>query len=266
MSDPILEKDRQAIFVKDYEVNSFLVNPQRKLGLYAVLNLLQDVAWLHAAELGQLSPSLHQEALETIWVVARQRLQMWNWPLWGSALRVETWVRRTEGLAICREFIVYSSDPGPKSLRKIGQCSSSWVLMNSKTRKALRGVSDRVQPNHLLERSLDLELHRIEIPQDFKDLAHFEVRNSDLDMQDHVNNTRYAQWILDAVPFSWHRSRSLSEYEINFLAEAQSGDVITIRKAPSLIADPETKSTKFYGWRERDQKIVFAASLNTTQA
>jgi acyl-ACP thioesterase len=32
------------------------------------------------------------------------------------------------------------------------------------------------------------------------EIAQFRVRNSDIDLNQHVNNTKYAQWILDALP------------------------------------------------------------------
>jgi hypothetical protein len=43
---------KEAIWYQRYNVNTFLVNPKKKLGLYGLLNLLQDAAWIHATHLG----------------------------------------------------------------------------------------------------------------------------------------------------------------------------------------------------------------------
>lgn len=53
--------------------------------------------------------------------------------------------------------------------------------------------------------------------------ARFPVRPSDLDLNGHVNNLSFAQWILNASPLSMHREHALSSYEVNFLAEVCEG-------------------------------------------
>ncbi len=42
---------------------------------------------------------------------------------------------------------------------------------------------------------------------------------SDLDMNNHVNNTRYVKWILDSIPIEYHNTMKVNEFEINFLNE-----------------------------------------------
>ena len=51
-----------------------------------------------------------------------------------------------------------------------------------------------------------------------QELARFHVRNSDIDSNNHVNNTRYAQWILDSLPIDLlKKGVELKGYEVNFL-------------------------------------------------
>lgn len=39
-------------------------------------------------------------------------------------------------------------------------------------------------------------------------------------MNEHVNNVRYIEWIIDSFPLDFIRNRTLKELEINYLAEA----------------------------------------------
>ena len=90
---------------------------------------------------------------------------------------------------------------------------------------------------------------RIDPEPQAESLARFAVRNSDLDLNGHVNNIRYAQWILDSMPLQVDRLKS---YEVNFLAEVRAQDEIVIQRS---------QPTRFQGWRESDQKAVFTARL-----
>ncbi len=62
----------------------------------------------------------------------------------------------------------------------------------------------------------------------YEKLAQFPVRNSDLDINQHVNNTKYAQWILDAIPYDYHRSLRLKTYSVNFLSETHLQDEVRV--------------------------------------
>ena len=76
-------------------------------------------------------------------------------------------------------------------------------------------------------------------------------------MNNHVNNTRYAQWVLDAIPFASHAKFLLKQYEINFIAETKSGDVVHIQEAPS-----SSGTVFFQGLRESDSKVAFTVRMH----
>jgi acyl-ACP thioesterase len=103
---------------------------------------------------------------------------------------------------------------------------------------------------------LDYDAGKIDPDADWQPLCRFQVRNSDQDMQGHVNNTRYAQWVLDAVPPESHRAHVLKDYEVNFLAETRLGDSVQVQAALA-----EDRSRRFRGVRESDGKVVFLSRL-----
>jgi len=92
-------------------------------------------------------------------------------------------------------------------------------------------------------------------------LAEFKVRNSDIDQNNHVNNTKYSQWVLDAVPFELHRDHQIQSYSINFLAETKLGDVVKIQKGPRQYSDESFFKTQFQGLRASDSKIMFLTEI-----
>jgi acyl-ACP thioesterase len=244
----------KAIWTQNFLVNSFLVNPQKKLGLYSLLNLLQDAAWMHAHHQGHG----HSETLagKTAWVLTRQKLRMNEWPRWGESISLRTWVRPLQGPFAIRDFEILKEE------KVIGSCTTSWVLMNVETRGAVLGNLSDLPFEIREDFKLPYDAKKIIIKEALLPRARFEVRNSDLDMNEHVNNTRYAQWILDAIPRVWHRGFDLQEYEVNFLMETHAGDHIDILMSPERPDEKEPFQVQFQGLR--NGKAVFSAEMKVS--
>lgn len=254
---------RQTIWERDYEISSFLVNSWKCLGLYALLNLLQDIAWAHATHLGHGFDAVNERRRG--WILTRQKLRMVSWPEWGESIRLRTWIRRPSGPFAIRDFEVISLTEGA---RKIGEATTSWVLFNTETRKPVRTGLHDFAGGCRTDGILSFDAPKIDSSCDpLETLARFEARRSDLDINQHVNNTRYARWILDSIPLEGDPRYQLGEYEVNFLAEAGEGDWIVIRGGTGASARSDSGSdwVRVQGWREWDSKRVFTARLRTIE-
>ena len=242
---------KQTIWTQNFQVTSYLVNPQKKLGIYSLLNLLQDAAWMHATHLGHG----HDETLKgkTAFVLTRQKVVMDSWPVWGDSISIRTWVRPLQGPFAVRDFEIVKNE------KIIGTCSTSWILMNLETRSAVLTALDVEPFVSRTDYKLPYDAKKVTIKDPLEPRSTFEVRNSDLDMNEHVNNTRYVQWILDSIPREWHRQFILHEYEVNFLAETHSGDKVEIMMSPERPDEKEAYVVQFLGSREK--KPVFSAEM-----
>lgn len=242
---------KESIWSQDFHVSSFLVNPQKKLGIYSLLNLLQDAAWMHATHLGHG----HAETLlaKNAWVLTRQKVMMDSWPGWGDKLSLRTWVRPLQGPFAIRDFEILQHE------KIIGSCSTSWILMNLETRSAVLGTPDTLPFESRTDYRIPYDAGKISLKKNLEFRAAFDVRNSDLDMNEHVNNTRYVQWILDSIPREWHRDFDLLGYEVNFVAETHAGDKIDILMSPERPGEKEPFLVQFQGVRQ--SKTVFLAEM-----
>jgi medium-chain acyl-[acyl-carrier-protein] hydrolase len=247
----------ESVISKKYEVNSIFVNAKKQLGLYAVLNLLQDMAWFHAARQGHGRKDL--EKRKNFWVLTRQKLYMERWPTWGEEIEIRTWIRPPNGAFISRDFEILHSG------ERVGASTTSWLMLSAESRKPVRGDTTQLGFTPRADYELDFSADKINLlpESELIQLTQFEVRNSDLDLNQHVNNTRYAQWVLDSIPAAWHQTFDLHEYEVNFLAETKSGDLISIFKSVTEegFASTSPQWVQFQGWRAMDQKFVFCARL-----
>lgn len=241
----------KSTWTQQYNVNTYLVTPRKRLGLYGLLNLLQDTAWIHATHLGHGYEEMIKDG--QAWVLTRQKLKMDKWPSWTETIELKTWVRPVTSMIAVRDFEIFLSG------EKIGECSTQWLILDLATRKPAEKVLNMAEDEFRQDAPPMIEASKISLQKDLKEFAQFHVRNSDLDLNGHVNNTKYAQWILDSVPEANLRTYNLLEYEVNFIAETKSGDVITIFGG-ALTED----RFQFQGVRTSDQKIVFAATMKVS--
>ncbi|NLJ82215.1 MAG: hypothetical protein GX330_03720, partial [Bacteroidales bacterium] len=58
----------------------------------------------------------------------------------------------------------------------------------------------------------------------------FPVAYSDIDMNKHVNNTRYVLWAINEYPYEFHQNHKLKTCNIQFISQAKHLDRITIQK------------------------------------
>ena len=60
-----------------------------------------------------------------------------------------------------------------------------------------------------------------------KETRVIQVTCSDLDVNEHVNNVQYVEYIMDTFPFDFLRGHRLNIFEVNYLSEALYNDEIT---------------------------------------
>lgn len=233
-------------WTESYKITSYLVNLRKQAGLYSILNFIQDVGWQHGFQLGVQLPENQG------WVFTRQKLLMHTWPKWNDTLTLKTWLREPHGAFMFRDYELSIND------KLVGTCTSSFSVMDKTTRKLALQDWSHFPRFWNTEQTYTLKPEKIVFKNPAENISQFEVRNSDIDLNEHVNNTKYAQWILDSLPLTTLKGGvELKGYEVNFLSEMKLGDVVTIQKtleeSPNLI--------QFQGQRASDQKPVFTAQL-----
>jgi medium-chain acyl-[acyl-carrier-protein] hydrolase len=175
-------------FGKEFSVGSFQVRPDGKLRM----NYLADFFDIKAA----------------------------NLPTWGESIKVFTAGRGVDKLFAFREFLI--TDLQGKSLAR---AMSSWVLLNTVSKKIHR--PEQVLPTALFDPQLkpDWQPDRIRISGKLLFEEEVKVRFSDLDLNNHVNNTTYIRWVEDL--FKDHQIDS-SQLLINYSAECVLGDQVKL--------------------------------------
>jgi len=239
----------QAIWTQAYEVNTLVLNHHRRLGLVGMLKLLQDAAWKHAEHLGHGYEAML--AQRTLWVLTRFALTMERWPAWGESIVIRTWVRPPVGALAQRDSEILIGD------RKIGEATACWLTLHADTRRPLRLSLGEGALAVREEGVLTLTPAKLALRPALVEQSLVPVRLGDLDLNGHVSNVCYAQWMLDALP----EVEAVSAYEITFLGESRLGDTVRLEYDRDRPDQPWIQ-----GLRSADGKPVFAARLTVSGA
>lgn len=187
----------------------------------AVFTLFQNAASLHADELGVGYEELIRR--DIIWVLARCRYDVLKSPAFEEPVEVKTYPLPTRGIDYDREYAIYD-----KSGNKLIKGRSKWCLCNYKTRKLLiHGEAKYNIDSFSEDRQYDRDLKKIpdfstENCKEFTSKTYF----TDLDHNGHVNNTRYLDFILNAIAGEF--KGEISYLEIDYLTEMKANAEFTI--------------------------------------
>lgn len=214
----------------------------------AILVEMQELAEKHAAVLNLPRTKLIANGM--VWVLYRQRIVMHHYPTFCETVHVTTWPGPIEGPVFPRYYTLEKADG-----TRIGEAATSWILMDIRTRRPMR-PSALPEPLPIsAEREAPLPLPGMLRIANASPLMERSVRYSDLDVNGHMNNTRYIDWICDALDLDTLNERGLSQFQINYISEGRPGETL------SLASAEENGAILFQGKRITDDRLVFEASV-----
>lgn len=188
-----------------------------------LLGILQQAA-VEAARVLHASLEEMQERYHMFWMLARIWYRLDRPLLEGERLDVHTWHRGARGASSYRDFDL-SVDGTP-----VGEAVSLWVLADQHTRRLGRGASIReFQGTDGGELCKERILTKLSPPAELADAGRRVFRYSDLDMNGHVNNVKYADYVCDALELErLDEGQFVSSLQIGYRAECRAGEEIAL--------------------------------------
>ena len=220
----------ELLHTKPFTVRYYEVGSSRLVRPATLLDYLQDAAAEHASILRIGVQDLHHRDLT--WVLSRLRLTVDRYAGVGETVLVRTWPSTRGSISSCREFEVLD-----QAGEIVASATTAWVVIDLARRRPVR-IAD-VLPDYPLE-------SRRAIADDFPPLprpgrpereVRFTVRQSDLDMNRHVNNAVYVGWALESATGVLPENLNPADLEVGYRAEALAGDTVQARCVPGAGLD-----------------------------
>lgn len=208
-------------FDKEFELRYFEVN---KLGIASpttILTLLEETAAEHCYSIDH---SLFQLEKENIgWVLVSGIMEMERYPNYKEKITIRTWLSEYTNIRGVRENIIYDEDNNI-----IGRAKGIWVFFDIERRRPAK-IFDEIKEkwSFCSEESLSYNVSEkiplVDMP-DYE--LEFKVNRYDTDMNKHVNNIQYLQWVLESVPEDIINNYYLHSIDGRFISEAHYGQTI----------------------------------------
>lgn len=245
-----------------FSIRSTDTGPDDRITPQAMASLIQEAASLDAAVLGAGSGQLDSKGI--VWVLIRHSLRFYDKPRWRDEIFIDTWTNGVSGIYALREFSISSSEGNV-----LAAASTSWILLDRSTKKPVRisvlGDERMERPDHSV---LGSEAKRIRLGSDFAfDIPVMEqkINESDIDRNEHVNNTRYISWCYDVTGACGEEPLNITGFDINYLSEAVKGDSIEFfsccRRSFPDQSESDCPSILIAGRHGSGGKICFTANI-----
>ncbi len=157
------------------------------------------------------------------WAIIRQKVLIEQLPTLGQTVTIETWPGKTSRVAYPRSTIGYDAQ-GKELFRAI----SLWVLMDMDSRAMILPDESGISVSGYV-RGDELTLPRSLALRHLSGHAHRQVMYSHLDMNGHMNNAKYLDWMEDLLPSFFHKEHPIKGFTINYFSEAREGEDIQLQ-------------------------------------
>jgi medium-chain acyl-[acyl-carrier-protein] hydrolase len=204
-----------------FTVKVFDCRPDGRMKLHALMQYLQESAACHAEQIGVGFADMNDR--HCFWVLSNLRLEMVRGPRWMDRFTVRTWPSGYTRLVAAREFVGMADDGS-----ELFHAGSEWMVLDKQTGR----------PQNLTRLNLGLPqngpkvlaspLVRVKPAQRYVPAYTLRVPFSALDFNQHVNNTEYVRWALDALRANPETSLDVRAIHVTYLAEAFEGEEIEI--------------------------------------
>ncbi|MBQ8201107.1 MAG: hypothetical protein IJZ74_05005 [Clostridia bacterium] len=207
-------------FSEEFLIRSYQADVTNHITPSAILQIMQEMAGAHAEMLDIGRSVLLNHNL--VWILTRVEVQMDRYPTAGETLYVETFPMPNRRWFFPRYFIFRDG-----SGMQIGCAGSLWALLDVTSRRMSK--PDPVM--HMLPDNSDLTAP-MGLPATVEEIAIPPVtamllpQYTDLDVNGHVNNTRYIDWCCNALGIDTMKQYCLSRFVLNFNQEILPGQAI----------------------------------------
>ena len=204
----------------EFQVRSYECGPQGAATLASVCNYLQEAASMHAEKLGFSRSDFAAEGANISWVLTRLRVRMARYPRWEEKVTVLTFPRGGRRITANRDFQLFVGG------EQVGVATSEWMIIDLASRKIVAvpevvyAMANDVRPPVFEgEPFSKLRWSCRETSAD----ASFRARRGDIDLNGHVNNVHYVEWLVESLP---EDTSPVRDFEIVFKSETFAGDEV----------------------------------------
>lgn len=203
---------QEAFTIRTYEIDH-----RKRATIPAMVRLMHEAAMQNVIHLKLSVWDLEPQKIS--WVLMRKTLRFERLPVLGERITVLTYPAGFERLFTYRDYRVF--DEGGK---QIAWSSSTWLLMDTQQRSMSRIPPSILEYNRQMpapEACLPRPESRLRRMTKADQHRQYDVNFYDLDFNNHLNNTLYIKWMLEALPDAVLENLQMTTLHIQYRAECR---------------------------------------------
>ncbi len=227
-----------------YQILSSDTDASRRLRISRLFTMLQEASIAHTTELGMGREKTLDRGL--LWIVTLQQANVVRLPEYDEQIILKSWPGRTMHLLFPRYYRIED-----RKGNALVEASALWALMDQTSRRVVfpEQYGIRIRGVHTgKEIALPVAPKMPQHPEE----SVFTVPYSYVDLNGHMNNTRYFDLAEDRMPEAL-RSRAITRIQTEYAKEAREGETIRLQS--------ETTETDFFLMGEQNGARLFRLAL-----
>lgn len=242
----------ESVYKKSITVQSRDSDFSQRVKLSALFSYFQEMATEHGQILGVGRSSIQKHGV--IWVLIRSRVEVERYPKMKEEIFIETWPEQPGKIEFERNFIVRDGEG-----IIIARALTSWVIIDVENRRLRRSSTLEAKfPDLGREKALTCELGKIQSNNQLKLSYKKAVRYSDIDINEHLNNSKYVDYIMDCFSLDEHKDYQVQSIEVDYVHEALPGETIELY---TDMSDAGQNIIYIEGINEKTNMTVFKSQI-----
>lgn len=225
-------------YERNYFVHYYDSDLKKRALITSLMAYFEDIAILQSedASVGLDYYSNNKVA----WVLYKWDIEILDFPKFKDTIRVVTCPMAFAKFYAFRSFDIYSL-----SGEHLVKGGSMWFFVDMNTRRPSK-IPQEVYDSYQITpaNTKPLEIQDPKAPVEIQYSTNFRVRQSDIDTNGHVNNIKYIEWALEALPQEIFSGYKLNRIKVVYKKETMYGRMISSSASGTKEGDKTTFSHK----------------------
>ncbi len=157
-------------------------------------------------------------------LTSRSAFHIEKMPVANQKISLTTWEEKPEGLQLSRKYEITDTESGELLIKGW----SFWTVIDFEKRKIIPPKMFTLRPApELSTEYTGVKPGKIPLTEAMQEIGNHKILFSDMDANGHTNNSKYINFVLDALPAEY-QNKNYKDFKINYSKEAVLNDEVSI--------------------------------------
>lgn len=206
-------------YKKTFHIPYYDTDKEGKITPYNILKYFMETSSSETDDFASKEENI--EDLNYGWMLYKWKVKINKYPKIKEKIHIKTWISNVDRFYVYREFAMLNEKDEILSI-----ASTIFIFVDMERKRPIRIPDQFIKGSNIINESNFVEFEDFKRKIEVHNYMDFRVRRSDIDYNNHVNNTKYLLWIMEAVPDNIYEDYILSQFEIVYKKEIKYGDTI----------------------------------------